>query len=109
MKYYTVLALLPCIPFSWALSLFLLDHGALILGVGKVAKIVALPCLWAYLAQQPSPASTQRQPSVARLGLASSAVRFSLTSALSGLITIRSLRFGSVLDCWVGCCSFFLL
>ena len=50
MKYYTVLALLPCIPFSWALSLFLLDHGALILGVGKVAKIVALPCLWAYLA-----------------------------------------------------------
>ena len=49
MKYYTVLALLPCIPFSWALSLFLLDHGALILGVGKVAKIVALPCLWAYL------------------------------------------------------------
>ena len=49
MKYYTVIALLPCIPFSWALSLFLLDHGALILGVGKVAKIVALPCLWAYL------------------------------------------------------------
>ena len=55
MKYYTVIALLPCIPFSWALSLFLLDHGALILGVGKVAKIVALPCLWAYLVSDGRP------------------------------------------------------
>ena len=62
MKYYTVLALLPCIPFSWALSLFLLDHGALILGVGKVAKIVALPCLWAYLPVTATPSKKSVGP-----------------------------------------------